>query len=265
MGTLSLASRTDTSHIDPRTKLAWLGVLLILVFAFVVPAVQFPILAFVVAMSITGGLRGNFNSREMFVALKFLAGMLIVVVVLQGFLKPEGHVILSFPLFKWTAILTYEGLVYGLVIASRFVVVSLAFMMFFITTSPYSLCLALYRLGLPFKYAYLLPMALDQFPRMVTLAGTIEDAQASRGFLIERGGLWQKFKNMIPIMIPLVVLSLREAGNMSVALELKGFGRTNTVTFLYEQSLSSLDRILLIAAGAVTISSLVIKAVQLVA
>ncbi len=265
MSTVTLSVRTGSSQIDPRTKLAWLTVLLVLVFAFVVPALQFTILLLVVGMAIVGGRRGDFNSREMFIALKFLAGMLIIVVLLQGFLKPEGHVILSFPLLKWNAILTFEGLIYGLVIASRFVVVSLAFMMFFMTTSPYSLSLALYKLGLPYKYAYLLPMALDQFPRMVTLTGAIEDAQASRGFLIEKGGIWQKFKNLIPIMIPLVVLALREAGNMSIALELKGFGRTNSVAFLYEQQLSSWDRLLLLLAGAVVVTIVVLKILQLLA
>jgi energy-coupling factor transporter transmembrane protein EcfT len=89
----------------------------------------------------------------------------------------------------------------------------------------------------------------------------IEFAQAVVSISRQRG--MAKFKNIMPILIPLVIMSLREAGNMSVALELKGFGRAEKVSFLHDRQLTRLDGLLIWLAGSTLLVALVVKIVGL--
>jgi energy-coupling factor transport system permease protein len=257
-----MAQRAE-GNVDSRTKLAWLGTLLVVLFLFTTPEVQFVALGLVLGLALAGSRRGYFRLGALILALKILAGMLVVVLLLQGFIHGGEHVLFGLSVFRWQARFTLEGLLFGAVTVSRFITISLAFMMFFLTTDAYALSLALYKLRIPYKYAYLMPMALERFPKMVELMNEIEFAQATRGFDIQSGGVWQKFKNIMPILIPLVIMSLREAGNMSVALELKGFGRAEKVSFLHDRQLTRLDGLLIWLAGTTLLVALVVKIVGL--
>ncbi len=257
--TLVSQGQAYSSVIDDRTKLAWLAVLVIDLFLFIDPVLQFSVLVAISLFAWIAGKRGDVDFKAMIIALKVLGTMLVVVVIVQAFVFSGDTLIFSFDLFQWTLRFTVEGAIFGLVVASRFVSISIAFMMFFMTTSAYKLCRSLYKLRVPYKYAYLFPMALDRFPRMVELMNSIETAQATRGFELETGSIWQKIKNILPIMIPLVIISLREAGNMSVALELRRFGLAKEVTFFHDQQLTPLDKWLLSAAGATLVFTIGLK------
>jgi len=259
---MSQAARGQAG-IDDRTKLALLTTILVLLFLFENPVFQFLVLALMVGLAFLLARAGHISFRAIITGIKVLASMLIVVVILQGFLQPGSHVLFSLPIFRWTIRFTLEGLLFGLVMASRFTSISIGFMMFFMTTSAYDLCRALFKMGVPYKYAYLVPMALDRFPRMVEVMGTIEMAQATRGFELETGSLWQKIKNIMPILIPLVITCLREAGNMSIALELKGFGRATKVTFLDDCTTNHFDRLLIWVSGLALLAGIVAKAALL--
>ncbi len=248
MANISL-TRSTLSGIDVRAKLAWIIALFFIVFLFEESAVQFAAIGALGIIGLVGVISKKLQAKPLLAALKVLISMLVIVVLLQAFIYSGRTILFSFPIFSWTARFTLEGLIYGLAMASRFITISLAFVMFFMTTSAYNLSVGLYKLGIPYKFAYLVPMALDRFPGMVTLTQTIQYAQAVRGFGIEMGSIMQKIKNFMPILIPLVVLSMREAGYMAIALELRGFGRKEKIVFLFDQELKWFDRLLLLGAG----------------
>jgi len=249
----------NISGIDPRTKLAWLVLVIAILFLYDEPIIQFVVAGLVLLVAIIGSISRLINLKSFVGAFKALAAMLIMVVILQGFLRGGNTQLFSIPIFNWRVAFYLEGLIFGLVIASRFITISLAAMMFFVTTSAYQLSIALNKLGLSFKYAYLVSMGLERLPRTIGIMGEIENAQASRGLDIEGGNIWRKIMNVMPVLIPLVISSLREADRMSLALEIRGFGHLKEVSFLYDLDFGKKDIILTILAGFILIAMILLK------
>jgi energy-coupling factor transport system permease protein len=250
--------------LDPRTKLAWLVLVIVVLFLFDDPIIQLAVAGMVLATAIFGSLTRQFQFKSFLGAAKALLGMLLMMIILQGFLKKGDTVLFSFPIFNWRLSFYLEGMLFGLVIASRFITISFAAMMFFITTSAYQLSIALNRMGISFKYAYLASMALERLPRTIGILNEIENAQASRGLDIEGGNFLRKIMNILPLLIPLVIISLRDADRMSLALEVRGFGQIREVTFLYDLNFRLLDKILTILAGCLMLVILMIKISSLI-
>ncbi len=256
---ISTTDSFDISGVDPRTKLAWLIVVIVTLFLYGDPAVQLVMAGLVLAFAAVGSTTKHFRFGSFVGAFKTLFSMLLMIVILQGFLRPGPTQLFVIPAFHWRIPFYLEGVLFGLVIAARFITISFAAMMFFITTSAYRLSIALNRLGISFKYAYLASMALERLPRTLGILGEIENAQASRGLDIEGGNVWRKIMNILPILIPLVIISLREADRMSLALEVRGFGRSKTVPFLYDLRFRRLDKILTTLAGCALVGVVLIK------
>ncbi len=261
---ISTTTSFDIPGIDPRTKLAWLIVVIVTLFLYDDPAVQLVIAGLVLAFAAAGSITKHFIFRSFIGAFRALFGMLLMIVILQGFLRAGPTRLFTIPIFNWRIPFYQEGMIFGLVIASRFITISFAAMMFFITTSAYQLSIALNRLGISFKYAYLASMALERLPRTLGILSEIENAQASRGLDIEGGNIWRKIMNILPILIPLVIISLRDADRMSLALEIRGFGRTKTVAFLYDLNFRRMDKILTFLAGCVLSAIVIIKIVSVI-
>jgi len=248
--------------IDPRTKLAWLGLVVVTLFLFEEPAVQFTVALLALALAMIGSVRGTYKFEAIVGVFKALAGLLIMVVVLQGFLRGGETSIFSFKVLSWTVRFTLEGVTLGLVVASRFVSISLCAVMFFLTTDAYALSIGLYRMGVPFRFAYLVSMALERLPKTLGLLRAIENAQAARGFDVERGNILQRVMNVMPIIIPLEINVLREAGQMAVALEIRGFETAKTVSFLYDLSFRRSDMVLTVLAGVGLLAALGMKVIR---
>jgi energy-coupling factor transport system permease protein len=49
------------------------------------------------------------------------------------------------------------------------------------------------------------------------------DAQKSRGLELEKGNIFKRIRNYIPILIPLIVSAVRRSMEMAEALESRGF------------------------------------------
>jgi len=91
------------------------------------------------------------------------------------------------------------------------------------TVSPVKLTRAVYEAGVPFKYAYLLTLALRFLPLILDELATINNAQKSRGYDIDRSNFIVRGFKMFPLMAPLIVLSLRRATTIALAMDLRAF------------------------------------------
>ena len=106
------------------------------------------------------------------------------------------------------------------------------------TTSPISLTDAIERLLKPlrvFKFpvhelAMMMSIALRFIPTLVEETDKIMSAQKARGADLESGGLMQRAKALIPILIPLFISAFRRAEELALAMECRcyhgGEGRT---------------------------------------
>jgi len=135
---------------------------------------------------------------------------------------------------------------FALAMILRLIVLITAFSVFFLTTHPDDLAQALIQMKVPFDFAFALSMATRYVPTLAREAQTIMDAQMSRGLELQKGGLTQKIRNLIPLIIPLIVNSVRRALSIAESLESRAFGAIKKRTYLYQLKLKKNDFIFII-------------------
>ena len=128
----------------------------------------------------------------------------------------------------------------------RLVVLMSAFSLFFLTVHPDDFALALVKLHVPYDFAFAFSMAVRYVPTIATETETIRDAQMSRGLELERGNLIRKVRNYLPILIPIIVSSIRRALQVAESLESRAFGATPKRTSLHELRLRKRDVALMV-------------------
>jgi energy-coupling factor transport system permease protein len=118
---------------------------------------------------------------------------------------------------------TLEGWLKGSGYFFRLAIMVLASFMFIWTTDIRELMVGLVRLGVPYRYAFAIFMALRFLPiiqrevEAVKAAHTIR-GRASRSPLAHRFKLWQRY------LFTVIVNGLRKAENTALAIESRGFG-----------------------------------------
>ena len=122
---------------------------------------------------------------------------------------------------------------YSIAMTLRFIVLVESFSVFFLTTSPDHLGLALEQSHVPYEFCFAFTTAVRFVPVLAEEAQTIMDAQKARGLELERGNFIKKVKNYIPILIPLVVSAIRRSLELAEAMESRAWGATEKRTNLY--------------------------------
>ena len=136
----------------------------------------------------------------------------------------------------------------------RFVVLVESFSVFFLTTSPDHLGLALEQSRVPYEFAFAFTTAVRFVPVLAEEAQTIMDAQKARGLELEKGGFLKRIRNYVPVLIPLIVSAIRRSLELAEAMESRAWGATKKRTNLYALRLHRGDFALL----AITIGVLVV-------
>ncbi|TRO53701.1 energy-coupling factor transporter transmembrane protein EcfT [Candidatus Bathyarchaeota archaeon] len=127
----------------------------------------------------------------------------------------------------------------------RFVVLVESFSVFFLTTSPDHLGLALEQTHIPHEFAFAFTTAVRFVPVLAEEAQTIMDAQKARGLELEKGNFLKRIRNYVPVLIPLIVSAIRRSLELAEAMESRAWGATKKRTNLYVLQLHRGDFILL--------------------
>jgi energy-coupling factor transport system permease protein len=141
----------------------------------------------------------------------------------------------------------------------RFVVLVESFSVFFLTTSPDHLGLALEESKVPYEFAFAFTTAVRFVPVLAEEAQTIMDAQKARGLELEKGGLLKRIRNYIPVLIPLIVSAIRRSLELAEAMESRAWGATKKRTNLYALKLRKGDYALLAISIAIIIVSVYLR------
>jgi len=171
----------------------------------------------------------------------FLAGFIFVVNVASVFFT-SGYV------------LTAAAVENAVAMTLRFVVLVESFSVFFLTTSPDHLGLALEQSRVPYEFAFAFTTAVRFVPVLAEEAQTIMDAQKARGLELEKGGVLKRIRNYVPVLIPLIVSAIRRSLELAEAMESRAWGATKKRTNLYALRLRRGDFALL----AITVGVLVV-------
>ncbi|AKG38965.1 MAG: energy-coupling factor transporter transmembrane component T family protein [Infirmifilum sp.] len=126
-------------------------------------------------------------------------------------------------LLNWITELS-QGFATPLAMTLRFLVLTSSFSLFFLTTPPDDLALALEQMHVPRDYSLLVTMSFRFVPTLAQDVQLVLDALRSRGLEVEKGKLRDRVKNYVYLMVPLVVFEVRRSLMIAEALEARGFG-----------------------------------------
>jgi energy-coupling factor transport system permease protein len=161
---------------------------------------------------------------------------------------------------------TAEGLRNGLLMVARFMLLISFSTLLTLTCSPLeltdaleSLLSPLKRIGFPsHEIAMMMSIALRFIPVLVEETNRIIKAQVARGADIESGGIVNRAKNLIPILVPLFINTFKRADDLALAMEVRCYRGGEGRTKMKEYTLSSRDLLFLAASIAVGIASIII-------
>src|SRR5699024_7341163 len=117
---------------------------------------------------------------------------------------------------------TLEQLFYQLNITLKYFAVIPAALLFIVTTHPSEFAASLNKIGVPYKIAYSVALALRYIPDVQRDFRTIAQAQQARGIDMSSNEKWyRRLKNTSVIILPLILSSLDRIDTISNAMELR--------------------------------------------
>lgn len=219
--------------LDPRTKIILL--LLLLVFIFVCD--NFISLFLVAAFVFIAALISKIPFKIFLGNIKVILPVVIFTAIINLFYSGDsGEVLISF----WKLAITTAGFSRALFMAFRIIILIFTSSVLTYTTTPNDLTDAIERLLMPLKFiglggavhtvAMMMTIALRFIPTLVEETDKIMSAQKARGADLESGKLLERIKALIPILIPLLISSVRRAYELAEAMECRCYngagGRT---------------------------------------
>ena len=220
-------------RMDPRVKI--LLTFACIVFVFV--ANNFFALLSIVALVVIAMLLSGTSVRQYLKSLKAIIVIVLFTSILNLFYG-SGEVLWQFGFMK----ITTGGVANAFFIAVRIISLILFSAVLTYTTSPTQLTDALERIMKPLKVfhvkvheiAMMMTIALRFVPTLLEETDKIMSAQKARGADLESGGVIQRIRALVPILIPLFVSSFRRAYDLAMAMECRcyhgGEGRTKMKT-----------------------------------
>ncbi len=137
---------------------------------------------------------------------------------------------------------TKEQLFYELnVILKYFATIPMA-LLFILTTDPSEFAASLNKLGVSYKVAYTVSIALRYIPDVQRDYKDISFAQQARGVdLSSKEKLSKRIKNSAAILMPLIFSSLERIDKISLAMELRAFGNNKKRTWYNSKRFGKMD------------------------
>lgn len=220
---------TVVHRLDPRTKIIMVVIYIVALFSaksYVSYALMLLVLGSVIYLS-------KISLKTMMKGLKPLIVIIIFTAVLNMFYTP-GDILVKFWIFK----ITREGIRTAAFMALRIVMLVMGTFMLTYTTSPIMLTDGLELLLNPLKkvkvpvheLSMMMSIALRFIPTLIEETDKIMSAQKARGAEFDTGGLIDKAKALLPVLVPLFISAFRRADELATAMESRcyhgGEGRT---------------------------------------
>ena len=136
---------------------------------------------------------------------------------------------------------TLEGVDFAGQTLVRLFAISTSIGLFGLTTEPRSFVLDLERRGLSPRFAFVALATLEAVPAMVERASIIASAQRARGLDTE-GSVRARLRGLLPLVGPVILSSLTEVEERSLALEVRAFGKPGHRKLLWRMPDSAVQR-----------------------
>jgi energy-coupling factor transport system permease protein len=136
---------------------------------------------------------------------------------------------------------TAEGLGFAIEILARLLAIAGGITLFYLTTAPGDLTLDLERRGVSSRFAFVANASVQTVPAMVERAQAITAAQRARGLDTE-GSIVARIRGIVPIVGPVILGSIGEVEQRTMALEARAFARPGRRTLLWAPADSGRQR-----------------------
>lgn len=155
--------------------------------------------------------------------------------------------------------LTWEQIFYQLNITLKYFTVIPVALLFVVTTHPSEFAASLNKVGVSYRIAYSVSLALRYIPDVQREFRTISQSQQARGLdLSKKEKLSKRIKNVVSIIFPLIMSSLEKIETISTAMELRGFGKNEKRTWYKARPFQKGDFIAIAVMSFILVASLVI-------
>ena len=217
-------------QLDPRMKMIFVFVMMILIFLmnnWQSYAAGIILIFIILKLS-------NLSFIFLFNGLKPILFLLIFTFLMHVFLTKGGTTLVDYGIIN----IQSQGIIMGIMISLRFVLIIFLTTIMTLTTSPIELTDAIEAILKPFKklklpvheLALMMSIALRFIPTLMDETQKVMKAQMSRGSDISAGTIKQRIKAVIPLLIPLFVSAFKRAEDLAIAMEVRGYkgdvGRT---------------------------------------
>ncbi|GFZ31045.1 cobalt transporter CbiQ [Clostridium zeae] len=189
----------------------------------------------------------------------FMNSLLLFIITPQYGSSLTGRYTVLLNLFGYK--LTYETLFYAITLSVKYLSILPITIIFIFTTHPSKFASSLNRIGVSYKVAYAVNIALRYIPDVKDEVRNIVNAQQARGVAFKRGdaSVYRILKNYIVILIPLIISSLNRVEVISNAMELRGFGISKKRTWYNREPLHKNDLIFIVLSIVLVILGIFLK------
>ena len=209
-------------------------------------------------------------SKIRFSDVKFLLWFTFVFMVLNNVLiflfSPEHGVsiygtrtVLFAGIGRWTV--TAEQLFYHLNVVLKYLATIPLVILFVSTTDPSEFASSLNRIGISYKAAYSVSLALRYIPDIQREFREISLSQQARGLEMaaKKQSLIKRLKNASAMLFPLIISSMDRIEVIANAMELRGFGKHRKRTWYSARPFRTADWLACIFSAALMAASLILN------
>jgi energy-coupling factor transport system permease protein len=158
--------------------------------------------------------------------------------------------------------ITFETIFYCITLSLKYIAIMPITILFIFTTHPSNFASSLNRIGVPYRVAYSVSIALRYIPDVKAEVENIINAQEARGVAFRKGdaSIGTRLKNYATVMMPLLLSSFNRIETVSNAMDLRGFGKNKKRTWYHRRKYSKPDVTFAAVSAAVLVLAIVIKA-----
>ena len=156
-----------------------------------------------------------------------------------------------------------EQLFYHLNVVLKYLATIPVVIIFVSTTDPSEFASSLNRIGISYKVAYSVSLALRYIPDIQREYHDISTAQQARGLEMasRKQSLIKRLKNAVLMLFPLIISSMDRIERIANAMELRGFGKNKKRTWYSSRPFRAADFLalnvcILMMAGSIVLNIL---------
>ena len=222
-------------RLDPRTKIVTFLLTFVAILLFENPLWMLPVTILIVLQLLVSGSVRNLRRIRYILIVLTISSM-----VLWNLFSSGVTPLLGF--------LTVESFTFAVARTMLMILMISAGMILISTTRNEELVLGMIRLGLPYRVGFAISTSLRLVPTIASSTMTISQAQQSRGLNLQSGGLIERIRKFLPLLVPVFISTIRSTNIFGMALESKGFGAREVRTSYLQIKMRPIDWAVIIFA-----------------